>query len=415
MIRFSLNCLLFFCLYAGAQDSVSVIEVLKTSYSDISYKIQDQQLAYLQDNPFKVPVLDRVEFRTETRDFELEQQEYGLRIAPNSFGERKYNKNYYNSSVNLSELKRKSALNNALAQRYDHVINLVKTKNIIQVKQKLKVLLEDRITVLSRSRNSVDFDYEDLLKAEDDLHDIELELIDLEGKDFRLRSEIQSFLAIEDYFSLNSEGLIDVNFIENFVSSLESINDSTHLAIAVRLENVLLAESDFKEEKAERNNPLGFLQASYRDGKNGPLRDDLRIGVGIRLPIANSSQPRLNKLFLQQLNEENNLKIVRNEAQIELANAKEQLALLIQKYRATEKVIAEDNSETSLRRYLAVEGISPLILLRIKESILKKEILLIDLEKKIFGEYLNLLKSTGKLVEYPIRNYFSPSLELVGR
>ena len=411
MIRFLPNFLLILCLYVNGQDTITVADVLRTSRSDILYEIQEQQLTFLEQNPFQVPILDRVEFRTETRDFELEQQEYGIRISPNSIGERKYNKNYYKSSVKISELKKRSALNDALSQRYDHVIDLVITKNTIEIKQRMKVLLNDRITVLSRSRNSLDFDYQDLLKAEDDLHDIGLELIDLESKDQRIEDQIRVFLGIEKEFDLDSRDLISVDFIEDYVNDFGSVNDTTHLEIASSIENVELAENDFLEEKADRNNPLGFFQATYRDDQNGPLSNDLRIGLGIRLPIANSSQPRLNRLFLRQLNEENRLKVVRSNAAIQLNQTSVNLNLLIQKYRATQKVIAEDNSETSLRRYLAIEGISPLILLRIKESIINKEVILNDLEKKIFSEYLTLLRSSGRLVQYPIQNYFSNSLE----
>lgn len=413
MRKFSSSCLMVLCIVASAQDSVSVVDVLKTSYADILYEIQDQQVTFLKENPFKVPVLDRVEFRTETRDFELEQQEYGIRISPNSIGERKYNKEYYSSSVKISELKRKSALNNALSQRYEYIIDLVITKRTTQIKRRMKLLLEDRITVLSRSRNTLDFDYEDLLKAEDDLHDVELALIELDRKDVSLKLQIGAFLNLPNEFVFNAGDFIDVNFIENFALRVNGVNDSTHLGIATRRENVELAARDFLEEKAERNNPLGFFQATYRDDENGPLGNDLRLGLGIRLPIANSSQPRLNRLFLRQLNEENNLKVLRNDALSQLNTIKENLALLIEKYRATEKVIAEDNSETSLRRYLAIEGISPLILLRINESILHKEAILNDLEKQIFDEYLKLLKSTGKLVESPVKNYFSSSLEQI--
>jgi len=179
------------------------------------------------------------------------------------------------------------------------------------------------------------------------------------------------------------------------------------------MENVVLAEYDFKEEKAQRNNPLGFFQTTYENDLNEPFSNDLRLSLGIRLPIANSSQPRLNRLYLRQLDRENDLEITKDDVSRKIAQSMEDLGILILKYKTTRSWIEEDNTETSLRRYLSIEGISPLILLKIQESIILKEIILGDLEKKIFDEYLKLLKHIGKLVEQPLRNYFSKGFELI--
>ena len=182
-------------------------DLLRSAYSDIIFKSQQKQLDYLRFNPFQVPLLDRVEFRTETHDFETEKQEYAIRISPNSFGERKYNKKFYESSVKLNEIKNKEVLNDALSERYEHLIDLIKTAKTTSIKQRLKLLLEDRITVLTRRQNTVNFDYQDLLDAEDDYHDVQLDLIDLERKDQRLRNRISQFLDLGSSFELDTSGI----------------------------------------------------------------------------------------------------------------------------------------------------------------------------------------------------------------
>jgi len=171
---------LFIAFIALAQQQPKVVKVkdlLNSAYLDIVYRSQKEKLDYLRLNPFKVPLLRRVEFRTETHEFELSQQEYTIRISPNSFGERKYNKKYYETSVRINEIRNKEALNEALSERYKYVINLIKTSKIIRLKQQLELLLEDRMNVLKQSQNTVDFDYEDLLNAEDDYHDLSIDLI----------------------------------------------------------------------------------------------------------------------------------------------------------------------------------------------------------------------------------------------
>ncbi|MEQ9425281.1 MAG: hypothetical protein RJQ09_12730 [Cyclobacteriaceae bacterium] len=394
---------------------IKISDILGSAYDDIVYQSQLEKLDYLRHNPFEVPLFNRVEFRTETRDFDPEMQEYALRFKPNSFSQRKYNKKYYQSSLRINEIQNQEALNRALTDRYERIIDLIKTSKITEIKQRLKILLEDRITVLTRALNTVDFDYEKLMEAEDDYHEVQLELIDLERKDKRIRDDISVFLDLQNTFELDTSNLVDVDYIERFINTLTFQVDSSNLEIAKSMERIILADHDFNEEKSQENNLLGFFQTTYRNDLNDPFKNDLRLSLGIRLPIANSSQPKLNRLRLKQLDKQNDLEIIKSEVSKEMAQTIQDIQILMEKYQITRAVIEEENTETSLRRYLSIEGISPLILLKIQESIIKKEIILSDLEKKIFDEYLKLLKVSGKLVQPPLRNYFSKLQEEVMR
>ena len=60
------------------QNVVEVKDILQSAYFDIVYRSQKEKLDYLKNNPFEVPLLRRVEFRTETEDFEFRRQEYVL-------------------------------------------------------------------------------------------------------------------------------------------------------------------------------------------------------------------------------------------------------------------------------------------------------------------------------------------------
>jgi hypothetical protein len=62
-----------------------------------------------------------------------------------------------------------------------------------------------------------------------------------------------------------------------------------------------------------------------------------------------------------------------------------------------------------LEKYRSIEGLSPLILLKVKENILLKQQMAIALEKEILTEYIELLDLSGWLVKEPFVNYFSLS------
>ena len=84
----------------------------------------------------------------------------------------------------------------------------------------------------------------------------------------------------------------------------------------------------------------------------------------------------------------------------------EQYDLLMEKKEA-------GNIEAAMERYMHLEGVRPIVLLEMRESILQRDVALEELWRDINTSYIDFLDKTGKLVEKPLRNYISPNLEQI--
>ena len=69
------------------------------------------------------------------------------------------------------------------------------------------------------------------------------------------------------------------------------------------------------------------------------------------------------------------------------------------------------DAESSLKRYLEMEGVDPLILLSIRESILDNDIELLEIKFSILRNYIRVLDTSGELSRKPLKNYLSMKQE----
>ena len=73
----------------------------------------------------------------------------------------------------------------------------------------------------------------------------------------------------------------------------------------------------------------------------------------------------------------------------------------------------ESNAENYFEKFLQVDGVSPLILLKLKESMLKSKILIVKINHRVLERYIRLLDVSGKLLEKPLKNYLLKNLESI--
>lgn len=403
----NLLCLLLVYLFQSDTTTISTTELLATAFQDTEVKYQESQIAYLNNNPLTTPLIDEVQFRTETRDFDLERQQYALRVSPNAIGQKKYSKAYYQNMLSEFDTRWSEALNKALRDRYLLLIDLIKTRRYLAAQKQQQLVLEDRITVLKKNSTAVGFNYQDLIDAENDYQKSLLDMIDLEQDEVRYQQQAMDMLGSTNPLAINNSGLINVEFISRWLSTLPSTADSTNMNMTRNQNNLRQIELEYLEERAQSKNVLDFVQAEYRNDEREGVIEDFRIGVGLNLPVTKSSQSKLNRLSLERLEQENDLQTYKINLQRELDVSRSKLEVLIKKYETVNAFIESSDTENSLQKYLSIDGISPLTLLGVQESIIDNELRLYSLEKDIFQEYINLLDKMGLLVQRPLIDYFT--------
>lgn len=387
--------------------------VLATAIEDSNYNYHADQVDYIDDNTYNLSYIDHIEIRTRTRSFDLNKQSYRLRAYTNFPKERNLNKKYKAKSLDEGRLQGREKLNNALKYRYELIISMIKNEEVLQGKLELKELLEDRITILKKQANNLDFDYQDLLDAENDYHKLQIDLVDVENNLKQSSWEASELLGVKEKVQLDKEDIISVEDIALFVTSFDEEISGDNLYYAQQSLDVELAELEYEQKKASAKTPLKFFEASYRDDFNEGFQKDFSLGVGIKIPIGSAVKGSLNERVIKIAKEKNNLDDIKYELGEGISETLTVLEVLFAKHRLLSTILEEGNEEESLKKYQSIEGISPLVLLKVKENMIKKRQILLDLEKDIFSAYLEFLDLNGLLARSPVVNYLSSKSDFV--
>ena len=387
--------------------------VLATAIEDTNYNYHAEQIDYISENTYSLSYIDHLELRTRTRNFDLNEQSYRFRAYTNFPKERKLNQTYKDKSLDEARLQGKEKLNNALEYRYKLIISMIKNERVLQGKLALNELLEDRITILKKLANNLDFDYQDLLDAENDYQKLQIDLVDLENNLKQSSWEVSQLLGVNDKVYLDREDMISVEQIALFVNSFDKEIATDNFYYAQQIVDIELAELEYEQKKASAKTPLKFLEASYRDDFNEGFQKDFSLGLGLKIPIGSAVKGSLNERVIKIAKEKNKLDDVKYELHEGISETLTVLEVLFAKHRLLSRFLEEDNEEESLKKYQAIEGISPLVLLKVKENIIKKRQVLFDVEKEIFSSYLEFLDLQGLLVRSPVVNYLSSKNDLV--
>lgn len=402
--------------WAGSiQDSLTVTTeaILFTAFEDQSYLSLEDRIDYYQRNSSHVSYLDHMELRTRTRNFDPREQMYRFRTYTNSPSERKYSREYLNTAFSEQELEKKRRLNKLVKDRYGLIARKISDRRKLNIMLELEILLKERKNVLEQSISNLDFDFQDLLKAEEDYDRFVLELIELERRTNQQDKELGHLLEVEGALVISDTDLASPSDIEQFLRNFEfDIENGNFYYDKQRLEKEL-AELDFLEKRASKRNPVKFFEASYRDVMGAGLERALAIGVGFRIPVGSAGKGSLVDRQFKVMKEESLLRETSFALKEEINQKINYLQTLLKKHSTLSGMINNNIHQRSLEKYRAIEGLSPLILLKVKENILLKNQMAIDLEKEIFMEYIELLDLTGMLVRDPFVNYFSTSELLI--
>ncbi|MFC4872243.1 hypothetical protein [Negadavirga shengliensis] len=393
------------------QDSLIVTSgaVLATAFEDESYVSLGERIDYYQRNSHHVSYLDHMELRTRTRNFNPREQMYRFRTYTNSPSERKYSREYLNTSFLEQELEKKDRLNKLIKQRYHLIARKISDQRQLAVMMELETLFKERKTVFERSISNLDFDFQDLLKAEEEYDRFVLELIELERSTKHHDQELGDLLGLQGPLAVSDDGLVSAPDIENFLKNVQFDVEQENFYYDRKRIDKELAELDFLEKRASQRNPVKFFEASYRDVLGAGIERALAVGIGFRIPVGSAGKGSLIDRQFRIMKEESMLKETSLILEEEISQKIHVLETLLKKYNTLSGMIEGNTQQRSLEKYRSIEGLSPLILLKVKENILLKQQMAIALEKEILTEYIELLDLSGWLVKEPFVNYFSSS------
>jgi len=402
---------LVLCCGCPEASAISISDFLATAKNDYMIEHQKEKIDFLKSSSSNTPFFDRIELRTQTDEFELSRQTYSVRLYPNGWGETKAGKNLYEITLNSHETQQDLFLHQALRQRYGLVIGFLHSRAILELNRKLMVLYEDRVNVLKQSVNNIDFDFNDLIEAEDDCTRLQLELIGLENTQSRIENSIQMYIPEEVSIDFDPGTLAGIDLVQQTLEQSRTPAESDNVYLRDSRLRLELAKSRYNMEKAQSKRYISFLEASYDNERRHNTTEAFFVELGIRLPWINPDRLDINREKLRFLTEKAGSEELKRSLTDNLKTVSVDLKKLIGQYELLTESKKTGKAKSSIKTYMQLEGVDPLILLKIRESSLKSAIALEEIRYEIYAKYIELLDFSGRLSEKPLRNHISSTQE----
>jgi hypothetical protein len=410
---------------ASAAELANIKQFILTAYEDPVVKSQDDKNAAVKKSYPGIPGIDDIEFEIRNTGFNDVDFRYTIKVSPRGFQETKTGNLYNEALIENKKAKRQYLLNLAIYNRYLTIIDLLEQKALKALYKDLLTLYDDRIKVMEKLSYSKDFQLEKLIKEEKDMSKETVFSLEIDKYITVLQQRAKVYLKDTSFIGFDTSDLVSIKTIINRIETTSFSLDTNNASLRLYRTRTDLAQSRFKMEKAQLHKFFDAISFLYDNGdrvdeynrkyqgKSYNLNNAFAVELNFRIPNLTLASHQLNKYKADLLSEAENYEQVKEELSEKVRKDLADLHQLIAQYRYLSARINEVDAEASLKKFLQIEGIDPLVLLDIKENILKSQIDITWIKHGILRNYLYVIDNAGLLSARPIRNYLSENLEII--
>ena len=404
-----------------AQNPLSTSSILATAKTQTAIALQERKIDVLNGQSYRLPFFEKVDFQTETDRFQWQRQEYRVRTSFNGWDEMKSLKQQKEANLVKEQAERNVLFKDVLYDRYALLVTYRYEQTALKMYRQMFNVFADKRDVLQKmAKRSTDFNIEDLIKAEDAAFDFQQKILQSEGTIRNIDQFLNRILAgsattkFETSSSvttiqLDTTDWIPLSIIRRFIAELPQTAAKNPLLIHQEAK-IRVVQSEYNLQKAQTKKIIDYAQIRNSARNRDALIREWSVGVGIAIPYRGSSKIELNNIAFKRLEEENNLKNLQTNLDLQIFSLQQDLDLIFKEYDFVEKQVNESQTLYALDHYASIQGSPPIVLLRMKELVLKRQSQLISLEHAAYQKYIKWLDLTGKLSELPLKNYLSAGL-----
>jgi hypothetical protein len=410
--------------YAG---DVTIREMLLASLNDDAIKELDRTTKVNTKGSYGgIPFIDDIELRMRNEAFDIYRMRYTLRIRPRGIGETKAGSQFDRTFSQNFKRKLEFGKNGALRDRYIQILDQMEERALEQNYRELIEVYEDMIKVMEKKQSDVAaFELDKLIDGEDKNTKLHNDIYELKRGFFPSYNGIMNSLHAKELGVFDTTGFVDIDSVIALVERNNFSFDTNNAYLEYYRSRYQLAEARFQLEKAEQRQYISLLAASYDNGemldqledrdkfKNYDLKYAYHLELGIRIPDLTMARYDLARRKADYLDEKDDYEKAKRELVGRMNKDKEDLLSFIAQYRFLKARETEVDANSSLKKYLQMSGVDPLILLKIKESIVKNHVEMQKLKYRILRNYIQVIDYCGILSKQPLRNYLSKEMEVL--
>lgn len=349
------------------------------------------------------PWFDKYEFRTETSDFDLNKQEYTIRLSPSTAKIRKAQKAFYDELRNVPDFEGQEIYCDLILLLHIDWLSLFTLGENKRILDELALIIDDKQTLYERMADTYEFDPEKLLKLQMEKSDVEIKLnkIKLERDylldKYKLQNQTIDFGEFATVESIST-------YLADSIFPVENGADYVDQELEYKKQ---LLQKEIELERSERKRLLDFVQFKYNGPHTDVFQERVSLGLGFQLPTSGNQKLKIQELQIEK--EEVIIEAERNmqEKQEKLNQLSNKLKRDIQTFNHSQKIRDEERVELQIlgTKISQKEGSSPLILLDIEERHLSIKIKSLQEKEDLLKSYLKYLHQSDKMCQSTFVNY----------
>ena len=405
-----LTLLFFYILMHDATcQMVNPASLLRDVLSDERIQLDTRLLQKMETYDDKLPILEKIDARTEFDRLLTSRQEFMLRTSFNSLRQRKAEYQKHQSSLQLYSTKAITRTNEILAKRVENILDWVEIKEQMDFQEKYNnYLLEKEALIRNILAAGEAIDLEDLISIKEQILENQLKSNTLKLK----KKNICESLKINEGTIINLDQWPSVSQILSIVNGLTPVIEKHPDIIELDAEYRYL-NMDLQTEKAKSQKIVDFAQAKFTVRDDLLLRNKFSIGMGFTIPWTGSYRIKKQENLIKQEDLTNKNAIRKIELINEFETLKSEINREAQSYQLW-KNLSSDSTLLVLKNKIVNSGrMDPIKILELKKSTLDIETKILEHQQAIYRLYIKLLEISGKLVDRPYRNYLDWQLSLI--
>lgn len=359
----------------------------------------------LSSNPnnVKIPWVEQLDLRTETRDFLWREQEYTLRISPNMPRKRKAQQELLAAIQAQDSYGANEKLCQLSEQAHELWLKLYMIKEEKKGLQKLLALLQEEQKMLDIKLQNLKIEEGVVLDSYYKINDLKYQLFQID--------EIEQLLlrksGLDSSSVLNFDDMISVSAITQIVNQSSLENNSV---MSGKIDSdIRVTEKELALEDAQRNHLFDFAQIRYRGPHDDFLNERFSIGLGFRMD--RNGNDRIKKYELETKLDQ--LQLEKTEDQYTLDQTLDYLTSELRVDIKNYQFLQEQSDAESLKmnlvkqKVLANEEINLDVWLTMNLREQKMEARLLEAKYDIYQRYLEWLDESGAYCRSPYFIYLN--------
>ena len=384
----------YFCfsysLELSAQTSINSTQFIEQYLLDVQ---KDFQLTTLPAT-FQSPWIEGIELRTQTREFDIDQQRFQIRFRPIPKKIRSAQQRVSQLLQEETAFKRTSYFQDFIKEAYEQWLKIRSLYQQNKIQQAMLVVYQDIEKVLLKMGQVEQLNVKELLEVQSDITNTTIAIETLQ----------EAINAYTDASIISDSDLLPITAIH---SILQSKDIAPMLLGKEQLNELALVQAEIDLERAEQQNILDFIQFQYQGPTKDPWEERVAISASINIPFSKKGNLKEAELQMEQALLEEEFYLDNVQSVQELNKLKQRTIRLIGQYERSQDLLLAQQERTNelLAKMAAQSTTSPLLALYQQVEKYKQSLDLLKLESAVYQEYIDYLEEAGLLYQTPFRNF----------